>query len=172
MGRGYFGIGIYHSKFGVNLGTLWRSAYQLGADFIFTIGARYEPEASDTPKTWKHIPLWRFAEWRDFREHLPMAARLVGVEMGGVPVGVFSHPERAVYLLGSEDQGLPDAIRAECHSIVSLPAVRRESYNVAVAGALVMYDRLAKSPNAIGAARIDSSPEGRGSPHETEGEDE
>lgn len=36
--RGYFGIGIFHGKSSENLGTLWRSAAILGADFIFTIG--------------------------------------------------------------------------------------------------------------------------------------
>jgi hypothetical protein len=34
--RGYFGIGIYHGKTEENIGTLWRSAYAYGADFVFT----------------------------------------------------------------------------------------------------------------------------------------
>lgn len=29
--RGYFEIGVYHPKTPMNVGTLWRSAYQLGA---------------------------------------------------------------------------------------------------------------------------------------------
>lgn len=35
----YFAIGIYHPKTEMNMGTLWRSAYQLGASYIFTIGS-------------------------------------------------------------------------------------------------------------------------------------
>lgn len=35
--RGYFGIGIYNGKNTANIGTLWRSAAILGANFIFTI---------------------------------------------------------------------------------------------------------------------------------------
>lgn len=38
MKRGYFGIGVYHSKNADNIGTLWRSAAIFGADFIFTNG--------------------------------------------------------------------------------------------------------------------------------------
>lgn len=48
--RGYFGIGIYNPKTETNMGTLWRSAYNFGADFIFTIGMRYKKMGSDTAK--------------------------------------------------------------------------------------------------------------------------
>jgi tRNA(Leu) C34 or U34 (ribose-2'-O)-methylase TrmL len=44
----YFEIGIYHPKTRNNVGTLWRSAYQLGASGLFTIGRRYERQSSDT----------------------------------------------------------------------------------------------------------------------------
>ena len=71
-------------------------------------------------------------------------APIVGVEMGGTPLPEFEHPVRAVYLLGAEDGGLPNQVREQCHSVVSLPSVRLESYNVAQAGTLVMYDRLMK----------------------------
>eukprot|EP01047_Picozoa_sp_COSAG01_P129466 COSAG01_NODE_58919_length_303_cov_0.759804_1_plen_52_part_10 len=37
-GDGFFGIGIVHGKSRANQGTLWRSAYQLGAAFTFTVG--------------------------------------------------------------------------------------------------------------------------------------
>jgi len=36
---GYFEIGILHPRNSANVGTLWRSAYQLGASGIFIIGA-------------------------------------------------------------------------------------------------------------------------------------
>ena len=39
--KGFFGIGIVAGKTAGNTGTLWRSAYQLGASFTFTIGARH-----------------------------------------------------------------------------------------------------------------------------------
>ena len=39
--KGFFGIGIVAGKTAGNIGTLWRSAYQLGASFTFTIGARH-----------------------------------------------------------------------------------------------------------------------------------
>ena len=35
---GFFAVGVYNSKSADNVGTLWRSAFQLGAAYIFTIG--------------------------------------------------------------------------------------------------------------------------------------
>lgn len=141
-GRGYFGIGIYHTKTSENVGTLWRSAYQLGAAFIFTIGRRYKKQASDTTKTWKHIPLIEYTTMEIFKANLPHSCLLVGVEMGGKSLATYPHPERAIYLLGAEDFGLPEVVRDQCHQIVSIESARSESYNVAVAGSLVMYSRM------------------------------
>ena len=49
---GYFGVGIVGGKNEANQGTLWRSAYQLGAAFTYTVGARFEKSSADTTKTW------------------------------------------------------------------------------------------------------------------------
>jgi tRNA G18 (ribose-2'-O)-methylase SpoU len=146
--RGFFGIGISHGKTAANLGTLWRSAHLLGADFIFTIGARYHKQASDTMKSWKSVPLWHFDSFGDLKAHMPRESLIVGVELHELacPVEQFSHPERAVYLLGAEDHGLTAEEIAGCHRLVQLPGER--SMNVASAGTVVMYDRHLKARKA------------------------
>lgn len=143
--RGHFGIGIYGSKTPVNVGTLWRSAGILGAAYIFTVGRRYPKQASDTIKAWKHIPLLHFDGLDDLIDHLPYGSQLVGVELDdrAKALGDFSHPERACYLLGAEDNGLPDRVLNRCVSVVRLPG--DHSLNVAVAGSIVTYDRIARS---------------------------
>ncbi len=138
----YFEIGIYQSKTVDNLGTLWRSAYQLGAAGVFTIGRRYKNQPSDPFAVHKHIPLRNFTDFDQFMAQKPSGAVLVGVEMGGIPLSQFDHPPQAVYLLGAEDSGLPHAVREKCNAIVSLEAMVKASYNVAVAGSIVMYDRV------------------------------
>lgn len=143
--RGYYGVGIYHTKTETNVGTLWRSAYQLGAAFVFTIGKRYVPQASDTTKTWRSIPLFHYADWEAFQANRPYDTPLIGVEMGGHPLEGFYHPPRAIYLLGAEDHGLPPEIIARCQSIVSLDSIRQPSFNVAVAGSLVLYHRFVQT---------------------------
>jgi len=140
--RGYFEIGVYHTKTASNVGTLWRSAYQLGAMGIFTIGRRYPAQASDTVKAFRHVPMREFLSFEEWTQSRPKGSLLVAIEMGGKPLAEFHHPEQAIYLLGAEDHGLPNDILRKCNQVVSIESVRTESYNVAVAGSLIMYHRL------------------------------
>lgn len=144
--RGYFGIGIYHTKTRQNIGTLWRSASQLNASFIFTIGERYRRQSSDTVKAYRHIPLYKYTNFQDFQQHRPYDCPLIGIEMQekSVDLDDFKHPERAVYLLGAEDTGLPPAVIKECQHLISMDS-GGYSFNVAVAGSLVLYDRKRKN---------------------------
>ena len=143
--RGYFGIGIFNGKTIQNLGTLWRSADLLGASFIFTIGKRYKKQASDTMLTYRHIPLYTYETFNDFYNSLPYDCQLVGIELDSKSeyVAKFKHPERCIYLLGAEDNGLSAEAINKCHKLIQLPG--RYSMNVAVAGSIVMYDRITKS---------------------------
>lgn len=142
--RGFYAIGIENGKNVVNAGTLWRSADLLGARFMFTVGRRYHKQASDTRKSFRHIPLFNFDSVDDLHAHLPMSTMLVAVELDARAhqLANYVHPERAVYLLGAEDHGLTKATLARCHAVVQLPG--EQSMNVAAAGSIVMYDRLAK----------------------------
>lgn len=139
--RGYCGVGILGCKTAVNIGTLWRSAHILGADFIFTVGKRYKRQASDTTKAWKSIPLWHFDDIDDLLAHSPFDCRLVGVELDerANPLAAYKHPDRAIYLLGAEDKGLPEQVINRCHDLIVLPG--DYSLNVATAGSIVLYDR-------------------------------
>jgi tRNA G18 (ribose-2'-O)-methylase SpoU len=143
--KGYYGIGIFRGKTNENLGTLWRSADLLHASFIFTIGGRYRKQSSDTSLAFRRIPLYNYATFEDFYQNMPYNCLLTGVEIDerSEDIQTFKHPERCIYLLGSEENGLPERIIAKCHKLIRLPG--RSSFNVAVAGSLVMYDRFIKS---------------------------
>ena len=143
--NGFFGIGILNVQEEHNIGTLWRSAYILGASFIFTIDKKYKKQTSDVTKAWTKIPLYHYDSFEDFRANLPYATKLIGVEMteGAVELAEFDHPARAAYLLGCETSGLSSEIISQCHSTIVLPG--HFSLNVAVTGSIVMYDRSAKT---------------------------
>ena len=143
--RGFCAIGVMHSKTPQNVGTLWRSAHAFGAAFVFTVGARYERQCSDTTKAWRHVPLFTFADLDDLRAHLPYSCPLIGVELDSRsrPLHKFSHPETACYLLGAEDHGLTADERAACHYLVEVPGPAY-CLNVAVAGSIVLYDRASR----------------------------
>ncbi len=143
-GESFFGIGIYQPKTEHNIGTLWRSAYTLGAAFIFIIDGKYKPQTSDTSKSWSKIPFYRYASFEQFYATLPYSTQLVGIEMSANSQSIctFAHPSRAAYLLGAEDNGLPDLVLEKCHHLIQLPG--EVSLNVAVSGSIVIYDRIQK----------------------------
>jgi len=70
-----------------------------------------------------------------------VGAQLVGIEMGGVPLSGFKHPERAIYLLGAEDSGLPQRILAARNFVAAIESLRSQSYNLAVSGSIVLVHR-------------------------------
>ncbi|RCW92031.1 RNA methyltransferase [Winogradskyella arenosi] len=137
----FFGIGIQNGKTPENLGVLWRSAQNLGASFIFTIGNRYAKQACDTHNAVKSMPYFHYDTFEDFFNNLPKGARLVGVELTdeAIPLETFQHPRRCVYLLGAEDHGLPRQAIEKSHFLVKFTS--EFSLNVAVAGSIVLYDR-------------------------------
>lgn len=142
--RGFFGIGIQHTKTQQNVGTLWRSASIMGASFIFTIGKRYKKQASDTMQSWRHTPLYNYETFEDFYKAIPYDCQLIGVELDdkSEPIETFKHPERCIYLLGAEDNGLTKEAIDKCHKLVQLPG--DYCMNVSVAGSIMMYDRILK----------------------------
>lgn len=142
--QGFFGIGIQNGKTPENLGVLWRSAQNMGASFIFTIGNRYAKQACDTHKAVGAMPYFHYETFDDFYKNLPKGAMLVGVELDkkSEPLESFKHPKRCVYLLGAEDHGLSKLAVEKSHFLVKFKSVL--SLNVSVAGSIVMYDRQLK----------------------------
>lgn len=142
--QGFFGIGIQNGKTPENLGVLWRSAQNLGASFIFTIGNRYAKQACDTHKAVGAMPYFHYNTFEEFYEYLPKGAMLVGVELDkrAISLETFEHPRRCVYLLGAEDNGLSRIAIDKSHFLLKFKSVL--SLNVSVAGSIVMYDRQSK----------------------------
>lgn len=137
----YFEVGVFQPKHAQNVGTLWRSALQMGASGLFTIGRRYSIQASDIFEAPRLIPLRHYHTFQDFLNDRPENVPLVAIEMGGEPLTGFRHPAKAIYILGAEDNGLPAWVLEKCERVVSLEAVRQPSYNLAVCGSIVLYHR-------------------------------
>lgn len=141
--RGYFGIGVEGVSKSANVGALLRTGHAFGAAFCFSIGAGWDARANrmaDTADTPSHVPLWRFADLEALA--LPQGCVLVGVELldEATDLPSFRHPLDAAYVLGPERAGLSPALLARCRHVVRIPT--RFALNLAVAGALVLYDRL------------------------------
>lgn len=140
--RGYFGIGVEGLSKPMNAGNLMRSAHAFGAQFFFVAdpGPRIQDMHSDTAHSPESMPfyLWERVETMI----LPKGCSLVGVELtdDAVDLPSFYHPKMAAYIMGPEKGSLSKAAMERCDKIVKIPT--RFCINVAMAGALVMYDRM------------------------------
>ena len=140
--KGYFGIGVERVSKSLNVGALLRTAHAFGASFVFTVAAQYRRGDShaDTSDTPGHVPLYEFPTIEELR--LPRGCKLVGVEIAEQAVALpsFHHPRQAAYVLGAEREGLSPALQGLCDYVVKIPT--QFSLNLAVTGALIMYDRM------------------------------
>ena len=86
------------------------------------------------------MPFYRFGSVADL--NLPAGCELVGVELveGAVDLPAFHHPRAAAYVMGPEKGSLSPAMLERCDHVVKIPTAF--CVNLAVAGAIVMYDRL------------------------------
>lgn len=140
--RGYFVIGAERISKSLNLGNLMRSAHGFGASYTFTVGATYQAlEArADTSKGQDHLPHYNWDTLDKLA--LPEGCKLVGIELvdDAIDLPSFRHPMRAAYVLGPELGSLSPALQERCDYLIKIPT--RFCVNVAMAGAIVMYDRV------------------------------
>ncbi len=121
-----------------NLGTLLRTADALGPAFVLLSQGCADPTG---PKALRasagaifRVPLGGFGD----RKELP---RIALVPRDGVPLPELELPERVIFALGAEREGLPDDVLAAADSAATIPqAGRAESLNVATAGAIALYE--------------------------------
>jgi tRNA G18 (ribose-2'-O)-methylase SpoU len=140
--RGYFGIGVERLTKPMNAGNLFRSAHAFGASFLFAVEGNYQRShaVSDTGQSTFQVPFYEFANADDML--LPDGCRLVGIELldDAVDLPTFKHPPQAAYVLGPERGSLSPEMIARCNHVVKIPT--SFCINVAMAGAIVMYDRV------------------------------
>jgi tRNA G18 (ribose-2'-O)-methylase SpoU len=154
--KGYFGIGVEGISKPMNLGALSRTAHAFGASFVFTVAAAFDRRASnlaDTSDAAGSVPIYDWPALADLR--LPLGCTLVGVELtpDAIDLPSFRHPRTAAYILGPERGSLSPEAAKLCAFVVKIPM--KFCVNVALAGGLVMYDRVLSfgkyAPRPVGA---------------------
>jgi RNA methyltransferase, TrmH family len=131
------GLALWHVGDPGNIGTLVRAADALGPAFL-----ALSPGCADLtfPKA------LRASMGAIFR--VPTAAfdeaphPLVGlIPRGGTALAELELGERVAFVLGAERDGLPAEVTSSCDELASIPlAEGAESLNVAVAGAIALYE--------------------------------
>jgi len=141
--RGYFAVGVEGLSKTGNFGNLVRTAHAFGASFFFTVNAetRVTRFGADTSRASENIPYYPWENCDAMQ--LPKDCKLVGIELTdeAIELPSFRHPPRAAYVLGPERASLSAAMVEKCDYIIKIPT--SFCINVATAGAIVMYDRIA-----------------------------
>ncbi len=120
-----------------NVGTLVRAADGLGPAFVALSAGCADPTG---PKALRasvgaifRVPLGRFDE--------APGRRVALVPRGGSPLDELELARPTTFVLGAEREGLPEDVIAECEQTASIPvASGSESLNVAIAGAIALYE--------------------------------
>jgi RNA methyltransferase, TrmH family len=132
------GLALWHVGDPGNVGTLMRAADALGPAFVALSAGCADPTG---PKALRasagavfRVPVAGFDE---------SPRPLVGlVPRVGTPLAELELGEQVTFVLGAERAGLPEEVLMRCDATASIPQEPgAESLNVAVAGALALYER-------------------------------
>ena len=140
--RGYFGLGVEGVSKPMNFGALLRTAHAFHASFAFGIACTFdakEARLADTSDALGHLPVQLYDKVENFE--MPLGCKLVGIEITpeAIDLPSFTHPPAAAYVLGAERDSLSPELQARCDYIIRIPT--KFCINLAVAGAIVIYDR-------------------------------
>lgn len=129
-----------------NVGTLWRTADAFGADGILLLPGCADPW---NPKTLRasmgacfRLPLWE-TELEPLAQRLEAAALPLYAAALGPDTADLRQADlrRAAVVIGSEGQGVSEAVLARCQGRLKIPMRERcESLNAAAAGAVVLWE--------------------------------
>ena len=130
------GLALWHVADPGNVGTLIRTADAFGAFVALSSGCA-DPTS---PKALRgsagaifRVPLLDFDE--------APTPRIALVAEGGQSLGDIELGEQVTFLLGAERAGLPAEVLERCDAVASIPMEEgAESLNVAVAGAIALYE--------------------------------
>lgn len=140
--RGYFAVGVEGISKAMNAGSLMRTAHAFGANYFFTIQTHLNKDAvywADTSKSLSNLPVFHYDGIEQLQK--PLGCQIVGIELTeeSIELPSFTHPKSALYILGPERGSLSPATQSACDFIVKIPT--KFCVNVAVAGAITLYDR-------------------------------
>lgn len=141
-------IALLDPKYRRNLGEAIRAASCFGLKQVWYTGNRIEiapGERLPREERMKGYAEVDLIQYDYFFEQFPKDVVPVAVEImpGAELLPQFEHPEKALYVFGSEDKGIPSHIKKLCHKFVTIPT--RHPLNLYTSIAITLYDRQCKN---------------------------
>ena len=133
----HVGLGLWRVADPGNVGTLIRAADAFGAFVALSAGCA-DPTGPKAVRASMgalfRVPTCAFAD--------APGRRIALVARGGAPLPELALEGATLFVLGAERGGLPDDVVAACDERATIPlAPEAESLNVALAGAIALYER-------------------------------
>ena len=129
-----------------NIGNMIRLADNLGAEDVFILGADFQLRMSSIRKTaglsFNNVRL-TFISPEDFFDLVSPDTQLVAIETSEDSTNIFTTnlPEKIIFLLGNERNGLPDEILQKCTLKVHIPMTGKcKSMNVSHALSVALFE--------------------------------
>jgi len=129
-----------------NIGNLIRLADNMGADEVFNLSEDFQFRMSSIKKTaglsFNNVRL-TFITPKDFFDQISPGYQLVAIETSEDSINLFNMqlPEKILFLLGNERNGLPDEILKKCSLTVHIPMTGKcKSMNVSHALAVALFE--------------------------------
>jgi len=138
-------IALSNPKSPTNVGAVMRAAGCFCADSVLYTGKRYDRAIkfnTDTQKISATVPLTGVSNFFDHKEE---GVKVVCVDLveGALPLPLFTHPKKALYIFGPEDGTIAQSVVDQADAVVYIPTIG--CMNLAATVNVVLYDRLAKS---------------------------
>ena len=138
------GLALWHVADPGNVGTLIRTADAFGAVVALSTGCA-DPTSSKALRASAgaifRVPLLEFDD--------APAPRIGLVARAGTPLTELELPERVTFVLGAEREGVPEDVVEQCDVLATIPTRESaESLNVAIAGAVALYEHSRRRSNA------------------------
>lgn len=140
-------IALINPKYRRNLGEVIRAASCFGVDQVWYTGDRAElapgerAPREERMKAYSDVELIKDSYFFDRfpKDVVPVAVEIVpGAEL----LPQFIHPDKALYVFGSEDGHIPSVIKRHCKRFVTIPT--KHCTNLAAAVYITLYDRMVK----------------------------
>lgn len=129
-----------------NIGNLIRLADNVGAEQVFILGEDFQLRTSSIKKTaglsYNNVKL-TFSTPEDFFNQLNPEFQLVAIETCEGSTNIYTErlPEKTVFVLGNERNGLPEEILLRCSKKVHIPMTGKcKSMNVSHALAVALFE--------------------------------
>lgn len=139
-------IAAWQIKNPENIGNLIRIADNLGADKVYILGDKFQIRTASVKKTaglsFNNVSLI-FTSPAEFFENLEEDYQLVAIETSSKSENIFAThlPQKIVWILGNESNGLPGEILKLCQMIVHIPMTGKcKSMNVSHALAVAAFE--------------------------------